>query len=183
MQNPGFLKKSEFPLDQRQCRGLEVSITVYISDRNWLEFLSMLDATFDGLTTTSETTAEAQKGCKESVSEARRVFSEIAAKDGLRDRSGPLALLELEKRSIDHGLSIGEEGTYSVLATCLMRCITDAATLYGLIESYFLNFGDKACCYEDLKPYIELEGEELANWTALLEKQTSAGIFWEWRCI
>lgn len=31
----------------------------------------------------------------------------IADKDGSRDRSGPLALLELEKRAVAHDLSTG----------------------------------------------------------------------------
>lgn len=50
----------------------------------------------------------------------------------------------------------------------------DSSALLSLLESYFQSFGGKACCYEDLKPYIEFEGEDLAKWTAVLEKQTDA---------
>lgn len=50
----------------------------------------------------------------------------------------------------------------------------DSSALHSLLESYFQSFGGKPCCYEDLKPYIEFEGEDLAKWTAVLEKQTAA---------
>lgn len=41
------------------------------------------------------------------MQEVRELFDDIAAKDGLSDRSSPLALLELEKRARTHGLSTG----------------------------------------------------------------------------
>jgi len=40
------------------------------------------------------------------------------------------------------------------------------------LKSYFDQFGDKACCFEDLKPYIVLDDESLAEWTSHL-RQTS----------
>jgi hypothetical protein len=43
----------------------------------------------------------------EHVEEARKFFSEIAELDGRKDRSGPLALLELEKRAKEHSISEG----------------------------------------------------------------------------
>ncbi|CAK5277392.1 unnamed protein product [Mycena citricolor] len=73
-----------------------------IGDRNWLEFLSVLDATFAEL---SSTTDDARERCSAEVSSARELFSAIAEKDGRKDRSGLLALLELEKRARAHGLS------------------------------------------------------------------------------
>lgn len=49
----------------------------------------------------------------------------------------------------------------------------DPDAIYTLAESYFERFGDKACCYEDLLPYIQFSGEHLSKWTAYLEKHTS----------
>lgn len=54
--------------------------------------------------------------------------------------------------------------------------MTDPTTLISLLESYFQHFGGKACCFEDLQPYIELEGDELATWTSVLEKQMAASV-------
>lgn len=75
------------------------------SDRNWLEFLSVLDATFSSLTTPEAESSD--DDCSSRMKEARELFDDIAAKDGLNDRSSPLALLELEKRARTHGLSTG----------------------------------------------------------------------------
>lgn len=42
------------------------------------------------------------------------------------------------------------------------------------MQRYFNNFGDKGCCFEDLKPYLGLENAELSKWTSFLESvQTS----------
>lgn len=41
-----------------------------------------------------------------------------------------------------------------------------------LLTQYIVKFGDKACCFEDLKPYISLEGEELQKWTSFLKTET-----------
>jgi N-acetyltransferase B complex (NatB) non catalytic subunit len=38
-----------------------------------------------------------------------------------------------------------------------------------LMQQYFERFGDKACCFEDLKPYLTLEAENLVKWTSFLE--------------
>ncbi|KAH8099675.1 N-acetyltransferase B complex non catalytic subunit-domain-containing protein [Phellopilus nigrolimitatus] len=40
--------------------------------------------------------------------------------------------------------------------------------LLGLIKLYFERFGDKACCFEDFKPYTVLEGSELLALNAYL---------------
>lgn len=42
-----------------------------------------------------------------------------------------------------------------------------------MAENYFSQFGDKACCYEDLLPYLAFEGEELEQWTSFLNSRKS----------
>ncbi|KAF5373874.1 hypothetical protein D9758_000631 [Tetrapyrgos nigripes] len=121
-------------------------------DRNWLEFISLLDGTFSYLQTPSEDT---QDECSKHIVHTQEVLTKIAEKDGKKDRSGHLALLELELRARKHGLS------------------TDASRLITLMRQYFDNFGDKACCFEDLKPYIFLEGEDQQTWTSFLEDVNS----------
>ncbi|EIW60342.1 actin cytoskeleton organization protein [Trametes versicolor FP-101664 SS1] len=125
-------------------------------DRNWLEFLAVLDATFADLTSEASDVEAAKAATSQRIVKTREFFGKVVETDGVRDRSGHLALLELEKRSRQHGLA------------------TDSSALLSLLESYFQSFGGKACCYEDLKPYIEFEGEDLAKWTAVLERQTDA---------
>ncbi|KAH8112516.1 hypothetical protein DFH11DRAFT_498777 [Phellopilus nigrolimitatus] len=44
--------------------------------------------------------------------------------------------------------------------------------LLCLIKLYFERFGDKACCFEDLKPYSVLEGSALLALNAYLEGHT-----------
>jgi len=83
-----------------------------IRDRNWLEFLAVLDATFDFLvispTDVAPTILEgAKKECATKVQETRALFTRVVEEDGCKDRSGLLALLELEKRARDHGVSEG----------------------------------------------------------------------------
>ncbi|KAF5315874.1 hypothetical protein D9611_004760 [Ephemerocybe angulata] len=110
------------------------------SDRNWLEFLSVLDATFTG----SDISASVQK--------SRELFEQVATKDGSRDRSGLLALLELERRAKEAGVS------------------SEPSRINELLEKYFAVVGDKACCFEDLKPYVILEDEQRSRWTTFLEQ-------------
>ncbi|KAH8110341.1 hypothetical protein DFH11DRAFT_1730267 [Phellopilus nigrolimitatus] len=75
------------------------------NDRNWLEFLAVLDKTF------------AAPAVADKVRDVRGFFNQLADADGQRDRGALLALLELD----------------------------------NLL--YFERFGDKACCFEDFKPY------------------------------
>jgi N-terminal acetyltransferase B complex non-catalytic subunit len=72
-------------------------------DRNWLEFLSVLDAHCppSGVTESSVTPSA------EPVAQARDFFLQVAIKDGKKDRSALLAQLELEKRARAHGISDG----------------------------------------------------------------------------
>lgn len=46
---------------------------------------------------------------------------------------------------------------------------SDSVRLLHLMKQYFEIFGDKACCFEDLKPYLNLEGNDLAAWTEVLQ--------------
>jgi len=39
------------------------------------------------------------------------------------------------------------------------------------MEKYFSQFGDKACCFEDLRPYVNLGTDEKLRWTAFLASQ------------
>lgn len=41
--------------------------------------------------------------------------------------------------------------------------------LVHLMQAYFQKFGDKACCFEDLRPYLELDSDGLARWTDFLD--------------
>ncbi len=141
-------------------------------DRNWLEFLAVLDATFADLTSEASDVEAAKVAVSERIVKAREFFGKVVEADGVKDRSGHLALLELEKRSRQHGLATGMETQY--LSEHWPNGISDSSALHSLLESYFQSFGGKSCCYEDLKPYIEFEGEDLAKWTAVLEKQTAS---------
>ena len=40
------------------------------------------------------------------------------------------------------------------------------------MQQYFEKVGDKACCFEDLKPYQILKGEDSIKWTSFLESVT-----------
>ncbi|KAH9935019.1 N-acetyltransferase B complex non catalytic subunit-domain-containing protein [Fomitopsis serialis] len=115
-------------------------------DRNWLEFLAVLDATF----------VESQEDVSARIEETRKLFEQIADEDGRLDRSGRLALLELEKRAIAHGIS------------------TSPAHMSQLLQQYFTTFGDKLVCFEDLQSYVRLEGDALAEWTSFLDSQSSS---------
>jgi len=127
-------------------------------DRNWLEFLAVLDATFS-----------AEGDTTELVESARKFFTEIAERDGQKDRSGPLALLELEKRVMERSISKGTSNTRPDRLFTL-NTVEDPEVLENYLKSYFDQFGDKACCFEDLKPYIVLDGESLAEWTSHLRE-------------
>ncbi|KAI0322196.1 N-acetyltransferase B complex non catalytic subunit-domain-containing protein [Amylostereum chailletii] len=121
-------------------------------NRNWLEFVSVLDATFSPLTSSAGEIGETSPNerCAELRGQARELFSKVADEDGRNDRSGLLAQLELEQRARTHGLS------------------TDPSLLVDLLQRYVSVFGDKGVCYEDLIPYIALDGEDLSRWTLFL---------------
>lgn len=58
---------------------------------------------------------------------------------------------------------------YRPLRPC-SQCYEDPKVLEDYLKLYFDKFGDKACCFEDLKPYIALDGEGLAEWTSYLRQ-------------
>lgn len=82
------------------------------------------------------------------------MFEQVAEGDGRTDRSGRLALLELDKRAVAHG--------------------APSTGSLDLLREYFTTFGDKLVCFEDLQPYVQLEDALLAEWTRFLESQSSS---------
>ncbi|KAF8965269.1 actin cytoskeleton organization protein [Flammula alnicola] len=131
------------------------NLIVEKKDRNWLEFLAVLDATLPPL---SSSTASENLGPdpKDKVSRTQELFSTLEEQDGLRDRSASLALLELEKRARAHGLS------------------QDPSRMLTLMKHYFEKFGDKACCFEDLKPFLGFEKDDLTQFISFLEAVPTA---------
>lgn len=75
------------------------------SDRNWLEFKSLLDAAFAPLAGDAEPSEEARSQCTENVEDIREFLENIKREDGRRDRSASLALVDLAHRERKHGLS------------------------------------------------------------------------------
>ncbi|THU87266.1 hypothetical protein K435DRAFT_782074 [Dendrothele bispora CBS 962.96] len=121
-------------------------------DRNWLEFVSLLDGTFSHLQGSNE---NAKEECAKHIVHTQEVLDKIVENDGKKDRSGLLALVELETRARKHDLS------------------TDTDRLINLMQQYFETFGDKSCCFEDLKPYTLLQGDERESWSSFLENVAS----------
>ncbi|KAJ7219345.1 actin cytoskeleton organization protein [Mycena pura] len=127
------------------------------NDRNWLEFLSVLDATFsffDLKQGERESDESAKIECSSHVAKVQEFFTKVAELDGRKDRSALLALLELEKRARFHGVS------------------NDPNRMVDLMKRYFEEIGDKACCFEDLKPYLALQADDSTRWTSYLQSLT-----------
>ncbi|KAF9227685.1 hypothetical protein BS17DRAFT_774157 [Gyrodon lividus] len=120
-------------------------------DRNWLEFLSILDGTFAPVSSpkNSQASEESKKECLENTTKFREFLTEVAQKDGTKNRAALLALLEMEHRAHKHGLS-------------------DESSLVSLMENYFAQFGDKVSCFEDLMSYLDMESKPLEQWSAFL---------------
>jgi N-terminal acetyltransferase B complex non-catalytic subunit len=82
-----------------------------------------------------------------------------------------LAVLELERRARVHGLSHGQRA-----ARFTEFALTDARQepqlLVDVMEKYFKKFGDKTCCFEDLKPYLSLDDLEMPRWVQFLTSVT-----------
>ena len=66
----------------------------------------MLDATLPRQVSSSHS-EQCRQDVEAKITHSKALFSKIAEGDGLKDRSGFLALLELDKRSLAHGLSKG----------------------------------------------------------------------------
>ncbi|OAX41971.1 hypothetical protein K503DRAFT_427433 [Rhizopogon vinicolor AM-OR11-026] len=122
------------------------------NDRNWLEFVSVLDAAFAPVRE-SDTSDERKSECSQNLEKTRVSLAEIAEFDGLKHRSAPLALLELEKKALSHGIT------------------SDVNILVESMENYFSQFSDKACCFEDLRPYVDLGVEAKSRWISFLASQ------------
>lgn len=111
----GLLKeegdRAEGLISDKKCvmlyvRVCERSLTLP-SDRNWLEFLSVLDATFAYLSLPAAEGENPKDTCKTHIAKTQSFFEKVSQKDGRRDRSGFLGLLELEKRARTHEISSG----------------------------------------------------------------------------
>lgn len=127
-----------------------------------------MDGTFADLTGgEEEPSEEAIDAVRKNYQETRELLLKVMEKDGLKDRSGLLALLELENRALAHDLADGTFGRITVRKKLTSQI--DSTVLLGLLKEYLEKIGDKACCYEDLKPYIDLEEESLAEWTSFLD--------------
>ena len=96
---------------ERVCMLKSISCAGAFRDRNWLEFLAVLDAAFAN--------PEDKLVTLENITKTREFFGKAVEEDGVKDRSAHLGLLELEKRSRQHGLA------------------TDSTTLNSLLEPYF----------------------------------------------
>lgn len=79
---------------------------MYSSDRNWLEFVSVIDAAFASVQG-PDVSEEGKSECSENIVRTRDFLNEIAKVDGSNNRSASLALLELEKNAFSHGISSG----------------------------------------------------------------------------
>ncbi|KAI0256800.1 actin cytoskeleton organization protein [Lactifluus subvellereus] len=119
-------------------------------DRNWLEFVSILDATFLP-STQHEPSLASSTNLAQRVEKTRDLFAKVAEEDGSHDRAGWLGLMELERLGPVHGVP------------------SEPSRLLDLLKRYFDIFGDKATCYEDLRSYADLNSGVLSDWMAFLE--------------
>ena len=141
-----------------------------ISDRNWLSFLSYLDSTFGLIASSSPGDDLTVRGL---LTETWTFLNELAAKDGRKERGAHLARLEFSKRMRERhrtSPSLEESGIYAVLL--------EQDGLLSMMKGYIANFSEKACCFEDLKPYVNtlsvVSGEdELKMWLQYLAEQES----------
>lgn len=129
-------------------------------DRNWLEFLSIIDYTFAD-------NAELPPVLSR-VAETRSFFEEVAEEDGTSNRSGLLALVELEKCTRSHKISDGALRAFRHYLG-LTDSTQEPARITSLMSQYFTTFGHKAVCFEDLKPYTFLPPADLTIWANYLQ--------------
>lgn len=120
----------------------------------------------------NEPSEDALEKVQKDIAETREIFMKIAEKDGSKDRSGLLAQLELEKRSRAHGITDGLFMRFLVSSVLLIE-LSDLTRLGSLLEEYYEKFGDKPSCFEDLLPYIGLEGGDPTQWTRLLDETST----------
>ena len=70
----------------------------------------MIEASFADVSvsaTEQQPSEEAKTACREAITKTQEFLAQVAERDGARDRSGPLALLELELRARKMGVSSG----------------------------------------------------------------------------
>ena len=82
----------------------------------------MLEATLPRQASSSHA-EQGSQDVEAKINHSKELFSKIAEEDGLKDRSGFLALLELDKRSVAHGLSKGEYYYPTSAITFLIRYV------------------------------------------------------------
>ena len=76
-------------------------------NRNWLEFRSVIDGVFAPTSEFMGDEAPVAQPLVDRVAQAREFFQTVSSEDALKNRSGLLAQLELEKRARAHGVSAG----------------------------------------------------------------------------
>lgn len=72
-------------------------------DRNWLEFLAVLDATLPS----TPSSLPIGSDVKSKIRHTKELFDKVIEEDGCKERSGHLALLELERRERLHNITQG----------------------------------------------------------------------------
>lgn len=83
-------------------------------ERNWLEFLAVLDATLPPMSDSPGDDANVNH----TVEHSRELFTKVSEEDGIKDRSGQLALLELEHRARKHCVTQG--GIFFIFCRCIL---------------------------------------------------------------
>lgn len=83
-----------------------LSSKCFCRDRNWLEFVSILDATFLP-STQHEPSLAPLPDLAQRVERTRDLFANVAEEDGSHDRAGWLGLMELERLCVVHGVHSG----------------------------------------------------------------------------
>ncbi|KAG0240907.1 N-alpha-acetyltransferase 25, NatB auxiliary subunit [Actinomortierella wolfii] len=112
------------------ARDAALHILREINSDDWRTFVQLFD------TITLSTDAKNLAG-SERLAEAKKIISELAAKDTKNPKRGPyLAQIELEKRVQD------------------ITGAMDYAKIVELLIAYFGIFGSKSCCFEDLQGYV-----------------------------
>jgi N-terminal acetyltransferase B complex non-catalytic subunit len=130
-----------------------------------------MDATFLGSDSDEVAGSDADRQERlDRVSRTRDLFTRLAELDGKKDRTAFLAVLELEKRARVHGLSHGQRACFAEFPLTDAR--PEPRLLVDAMEGYFKRFGDKPCCFEDIKPYLSLDDSEVPRWVQFLTSVT-----------
>ncbi|KAH8108583.1 hypothetical protein DFH11DRAFT_1548918 [Phellopilus nigrolimitatus] len=109
--------------------------------------------------------ARARSLSRKSAGRARPI-PPAADANGRRDRDALLVILELEKHARENGFGSCADGSFIFMFQNIAKLQNG---LLDLIKLYFERFDDKACCFEDFKPYTVLEGSELLALNAYLD--------------